>query len=185
MPLTYEPLFQTEDTSEVFLKFPLGLVHCRTGGHLKCYCLIRSLVAQMQSDWSETTWGRTGVKCLNFCLKEADTILEVSVSRQSFKRVPGVRGYYRHTWRIWNLKTMCFPEFQLTSIFKHCRSRGTWVAQSGEHLTLDFGSAHDLIGHKGGAPCQTPCSMGSLLEDSLLLPLLLHSLSFSLFLLLK
>ena len=30
--------------------------------------------------------------------------------------------------------------FFLTVIF----SRGTWVAQSAEHLTLDFGSGHDL-----------------------------------------
>ena len=27
-------------------------------------------------------------------------------------------------------------------------SRGTWVAQSVEHLTFDFGSGHDLVVHE-------------------------------------
>ena len=42
------------------------------------------------------------------------------------------------------------------------------MAQSVKHLTLDFGSGHD-VGVEGSSPAQ--CSMGSLLEDSPSLPL--------------
>ena len=32
----------------------------------------------------------------------------------------------------------------INSTFKNKKMRGAWVAQSVEHLTLDFGSGHDL-----------------------------------------
>ena len=40
-----------------------------------------------------------------------------------------------HTFILGNAKLL---------VKKH-RFRGTWVAQSVEHLTLDFGSSHDLM----------------------------------------
>ena len=54
---------------------------------------------------------------------------------------------------------------------------GTWMAKSVKHPTLDFGSGHDLLRVLGWSPALG--SVGSLLEDSLLLPLLLLMLSLS------
>ena len=39
---------------------------------------------------------------------------------------------------------------------------GTWVAQLVEHLTLGFGSGHDLGGCEMETPLWAPCSVGSL-----------------------
>ena len=37
--------------------------------------------------------------------------------------------------------------FQVLAVISK-NSRGTWVAQSDKHLTLDFGSGHDLTVHE-------------------------------------
>ena len=50
-------------------------------------------------------------------------------------------------------------------LIKKVESRGTWVAQLVEQVTLDFGLGHDL-GVLGLSLCQAPCLAGSLLQDS-------------------
>ena len=44
------------------------------------------------------------------------------------------------------LKSFWLEIFKIILVFKNQAFRGAWVAQSVEHLTLDFGSGLDLMG---------------------------------------
>lgn len=63
----------------------------------------------------------------------------------------------------------------MTLFIKNTKEWGTWVAQLVKHLTLDFGSGHDLR-VVGSRPVSGSLLSGSLLEILFLpLPLRLHA----------
>jgi len=57
---------------------------------------------------------------------------------------------------------------------------GAWVAQSVKRLTLGFSSSHGLAVLGSSPLSRAPCSVGSLLEDSLPHPLPLPPLTLTL-----
>ena len=79
----------------------------------------------------------TEVRLLRSRLRQSTVSLDVHISKTW-----GLGPRQRHSWA--TVLAKCQSSLQNNL----CIFRGTWVAQSVKHLTLGFGSGHDLVTHK-------------------------------------